>query len=641
MPAGWARVFWVLTLSPFLLAAQETASSNPPPQEPLKTTITVVEKITTPTPANVTVETRQQLETLPGIDLDDRLRDVPGFTLFKRSSSVVANPTTQGVSLRGIGSSGASRTLVLWDGIPVNDPFGGWVYWTQFIPDEIESVEISRGAATSVFGNLAMSGAIAAFTQQPQSFHLLGDYQTGNENTQDLSVGASNIWRRWAISGTARAFDTDGYYIVPASIRGPVDWRAGVKFVTGDVHADWFSSIGSLFFKINILAEDRANGTEMTHNSTGLGTAALHYVHEWKHDTVSLLGYHTREGFHATFSSVPTGRKTEKLTYQQTVPSQASGGAALWQHHNARWDFTGGGDADRVSGTDTDRLVAGGARIGGGTQFQKGIFGQGDLSFGALKLYAGARENFVAAGEQFFSPSAGAAWGRKRLRLRGSVYRAFRAPTLNELYRNFSVGNTFTEANPALRPETLFGSEAGLDWIGENSTVRLTGFRNSMDNLITNVTLSSSASSIVRQRANAAAAVARGGEAEFRRTWRSWTGDLNYLFVDSRYSTGFRISQVPKHQGTAQLAYRHAGTMVAIELRSFDYQFDDDLNQFRLPGFATIQLMAMQRLTNTLSAEFGVENALNRVYYTAFTPTPNTGEPRLWRVGVKWEGKVH
>ena len=107
------------------------------------------------------------LQQSPGTNLDDRLRDVPGFSLFRRSSSLAANPTTQGISLRGIGSSGASRTLVLWDGIPANDPFGGWVYWTQFVPDEIARAEISRGAATSIFGDRAMSGAIGIFSRQP------------------------------------------------------------------------------------------------------------------------------------------------------------------------------------------------------------------------------------------------------------------------------------------------------------------------------------------------------------------------------------------------------------------------------------------------------------------------------------------
>ena len=141
------------------------------------------------------------LQESPGTNLDDRLRDVPGFSLFRRSSSLVANPTTQGISLRGIGSSGASRTLVLWDGIPANDPFGGWVYWTQFVPDEIGRAEISRGAATSIFGDRAMSGAIGLFSRPAEKLHVLAEYEYGNESTHDISAGFSDVWSRVAISG--------------------------------------------------------------------------------------------------------------------------------------------------------------------------------------------------------------------------------------------------------------------------------------------------------------------------------------------------------------------------------------------------------------------------------------------------------
>src|SRR5258708_17827207 len=104
---------------------------------------------------------------------------------------MVATPTTQGISLRGIGSSGASRTLVLWDGIPANDPFGGWVYWTQFVPDEISRAEISRGAATSLFGEKAMSGAIGLFSRPPERPHLFCQYQFCYEDTHDASACVS------------------------------------------------------------------------------------------------------------------------------------------------------------------------------------------------------------------------------------------------------------------------------------------------------------------------------------------------------------------------------------------------------------------------------------------------------------------
>ncbi|HEV7843458.1 MAG TPA: TonB-dependent receptor plug domain-containing protein, partial [Pyrinomonadaceae bacterium] len=84
--------------------------------------------------------------------IDDALRQVPGFTLFRRTGSRAANPTTQGVSLRGIGASGASRALVLADGIPLNDPFGGWVYWGRVPREAIERVEVLRGGASSLYG---------------------------------------------------------------------------------------------------------------------------------------------------------------------------------------------------------------------------------------------------------------------------------------------------------------------------------------------------------------------------------------------------------------------------------------------------------------------------------------------------------
>ena len=89
---------------------------------------------------------------------DDVLRMVPTFSLFRRTSSLAAHPTTQGVSLRGIGPSGVSRTLVMIDGVPFNDPFGGWVYWTRVPLESVERIEMIDGASSSVWGNYALGG---------------------------------------------------------------------------------------------------------------------------------------------------------------------------------------------------------------------------------------------------------------------------------------------------------------------------------------------------------------------------------------------------------------------------------------------------------------------------------------------------
>src|SRR4051812_48683523 len=224
-----------------MFAAAQTQTARPPAPEaqPVHSSITVVGNIETEAPAFVSTMTSQRLAEQPGVNLDDRLRAIPGFTLFRRSSSLVANPTTQGVSLRGLGSSGASRTLVLWDGVPVNDPFGGWVYWTRLSPEEFERVELSRGAATSVFGDRAMSGAISLFSRAPERLHLIAAYEGGNKNTHMLTGGLSQLWGRFGVSGNVRAFTTDGYYVVAEENRGKVDTPAGVRFVSGVGRIDY------------------------------------------------------------------------------------------------------------------------------------------------------------------------------------------------------------------------------------------------------------------------------------------------------------------------------------------------------------------------------------------------------------------
>jgi outer membrane cobalamin receptor len=610
--------------------------------ETLHTSITVVEKISADTPAPVTVLDRDSILEVPGVNLDDRLRNVPGFSLFRRNSSLVAHPTTQGVSLRGIGSSGASRTLVLWDGVPVNDPFGGWLYWTRFEPEELERVEVSRGASTSVFGDRALGGAIHLFSRPIQHNILRGRYEAGNLNTHDVSAGYSTMFSsQLGLSVNGRGFTTDGYYIVPENLRGSVDRRAGVRFATGNVRLDYMGTRQRVFFKSDVLAEERENGTALQTNSTGLGMVSGHYQGEYGRSIVSVLGFRVQEGFHSTFSTVIAGRNTENLAFTQAVPSNGTGGAGLWNYHGNNFNLLGGADFLRVEGTSTDYLRPSGTRVGGGSQFQRGVFAQADGTWKSLKLFGGLREHFTG-NTSFFSPSAGFVAGRGIARVRGSVYRGFRAPTLNELYRVFRQGNAQTNANPDLRPETVFGSEFGFDLAGERTHVGVTFFRNSIEDLVTNVTIPSTPPLILRQRQNAASALGRGAEFTAMRRFFDFTGEVSYLFVDSRYGTGQRVPQVARHQGSAELRYQRRGTLVTLGARSFSYAFDDDLNTlaFRLGGFATMQLVARQQITPRLSALAAFENLLDRQYVTARTPTPNLGAPRLFRIGLRWEGRV-
>jgi outer membrane receptor protein involved in Fe transport len=165
-------------------------------------------------------------------------------------------------------------------------------------------------------------------------------------------------------------------------------------------------------------------------------------------------------------------------------------------------------------------------------------------------------------------------------------------------------------------------------------------FRHSLEDLVTNVTLSQVGGTITRQRRNAAAALTRGVDIDAHKAFGNVRVDLGYLFAESRFSTGARIPQVPKHQGTGQITYVRGGTLLSGGVRSYGLQFEDDLNQFALPGFATLQLSARQRLVGSLSAIAAVENALDREFLVGASPTPLIGAPRLWRLGLRWDGSI-
>ncbi len=613
------------------------AQSATEPPEPLSTTITVAERVETEAAAAVTTWGREELAVTPGVNADDRLRMIPGFSLFRRTSSLAANPTTQGVSLRGLGSTGASRTLVLWDGVPVNDPFGGWVYWTRLAPDELERVEVSRGASTSVFGDRAMGGAVALFSREPAARRWNAGYEAGNRGTHQVSAGGS--WqpaRGWYLSGHGRALAMDGYFIVPEEARGAVDTKANVRFAGGAARADWAGARNRLFTRVDILAEERANGTVLQRNSTGLGTAAAHYTHDTSAGLISALGYHSRVEYRASFSAIGAGRETERLTSLQSVPAEATGGALLWRRGGAGWNLLGGADVNRAEGVSRETLFPAGRREGGGEQTQHGLFVQADRAWKRTRWLGGLRRHMAGARE-FWSPSAGVTYGQGQWRARASGYRAFRAPTLNEMYREFRVGNAVTLANAALGPEALTGIEAGADWRGEKTQLSITWFRNSLDDLITNVTRSITPALITRQRDNAGRAVSNGAEASITRRWGRWRADGQWLMARSEFAGGAWLPQIPRHQLSGQLQWMSERTWLAAGVRGTSMQFEDDLNRFRLPGYAVAHVTGRRRLGGGWWGVVAVENLLNREIAAGFSPTPLVGAPRLVRAGIRYE----
>ena len=618
---------------------------------PVRTSVTVFERIEQESPAAITTLDKLDVQKAAGVNMDDRLRMVPGFSLFRRNSSLTANPTTQGVSLRGLGSTGASRTLVLWDSVPLNDPFGGWIYWTRVPAEEVERAEVTRGATTSLFGDRTMSGSVALFTRPAEPMRLSLGMEGGNLGTLQPSAGFSHVVGKLGVSAFFRTLDTDGFLIVPQEKAGKVDTRAGVRFVAGVTKIDYSTDRQRLSLKLDILAEERANGTPLQTNSTSLGTLSGNYSRDFGTVNLGLTGYHTREQYHQSFSTLAADRNSERQTSYQSVPSTAFGGGGYLKGRPGKVNWTVGSDVQNVDGVSTETVIVNnvptGQRVGGGTLNQYGLFGQGDVKIGSLQVFFGAREQFAGTAGNFFQPSSGLAYGKGPWRWRASAYRSFRAPTLNELYREFRVGTTVTQANAKLLPEKLWAVESGLDYHVESFTARVGGFHKEVTDLIANVTLSSGAAGIVRQRRNAAAATVRGVEAEIEKRVKQFRLEASYLLADSRFVTRERLPQVPKNQGSAQGTwYRDTksryGTLLTVGIRTTSLQFEDDRNTMSqlLPGYALMQLTARQELGRGLRATLAVENLLGRRILTGYTPFPQTGGPLMFRIGLRWDGRI-
>ncbi len=674
-------------------AASETLA-EPVALPPVVVSAGRVEQRLADVPTHTTVLTRDDIERSTAQTVDDLLREVPGFSLFRRSSSLVANPTTQGVSLRGIGPSGVSRTLVLLDGVPLNDPFGGWVYWSKVPLESIERIEVVRGGGSALYGNYALGGVINIVTSTPHTMRLQGTLAGGTHDTVHAHLHADAVTGPLALALHGDIFSTGGFPIVRADQRGAVDIDADSQHQAflGRLEYTLTSQI-SLFLAGSYFHEERGNGTPLQENATEAGAVAAGGTlrtgdgSDWR-----LTVYTQLQTFDSTFSRVSSDRQVETLTTAQEVPSLGLGSSLQWTKRLfTQHLITAGIDAQFIDGESEEDLFnfAGTTittqREAGGQQRFFGLFAQdiftllpqlqitmalrfdnvrnGDASRTDRTLATGAigRTDFPTTTDTSLSPKLAILYrAMDTLSIRGAAYQAFRAPTLNELYRQFRVQNVVTLANPGLGPERLTGGEVGLDYtLQADWLLTVTGFWNALQEPISNVTLAPPfppdcpAGTVCRQRQNLGRTRSRGVEVDLRyMPTQAWVFSASYLYNESTVRAfpadplleGKRVPQVPKHMYTLGVQYRNARLVHAAILGRFvGDQFEDDRNQNVLQSFfiANVNLWRPLPLPLMTAGEIflGVENLFDSTYAVGKDPVTGlvtTGSPRLVHGGIRW-----
>jgi outer membrane receptor protein involved in Fe transport len=651
-------------------------------------------------PASVTVVDREQIRQSPATMADDVLRLVPTFSLFRRTSSLAAHPTTQGVSLRGIGPSGVSRSLVLLDGVPFNDPFGGWVYWTRVPLDNVDRIEVVDGSSSSVYGNYAMGGVINVMSARPRPRHLELRTQYGNKSTPKADFSASDVWGKVGVSIDGSAFTTDGFPQVIASERGAVDTKAKVDYTNVMLKVDYSATDRlSLFARGGYFREERDNAKITTigpptpeANDTRWASfnGGVRATLPDRSDLQARV-FFDDETFHSNFMAVAaapapvsTPRAIGRMTLLQEVPTTGQGLMAQWSKAaSARHLLSAGVDWRRVDGTSLEQgldpttgTIVTLNRDSGGTQQSTGAFLQGQFwpvpKFSVTvsgrvdhwRNYNGRNlETTVATGlptaanrtlpdrdDTVFSPRVAALYHvTDAVTAWGSLGSGFRAPTLNELYRQFRVGAVLTLANNQLGPERLKGGELGISLAPmRNLTVRTTWFDNRVENPVSNVTIATN----TQQRMNLGRTRIVGVQADAEyRIGSDWRISGGYLANSAKVKefdrnpvlVGKYLPQVPKNRGSMTVAYSNAKYVtVAVSGLFYGRQFNEDLNsgvtpgetEPGLPAYATWEMSAVRAIGRNLDVFFGVQNMFDEQYIVQLVPT-TVGSPRLVNGGLR------
>ncbi len=616
-------------------------------------------------PVSTRLVDEQQLRESASPALDGKLRQVPGFELFRRSSSLVANPTTEGVSLRGLGSTAASRSLVLLDDVPLNDPYGGWIHWEELPPLSISSVEVVRGGASDLYGSSAIGGVISIVPAKADNTSLQLTTSYGSQATATgggLGTIKQGPWSGLASGGIVA---TDGYILVAPEVRGPIDQPSNVHAQTAVAQADrQFHGSDQAFLRGGLLNEQRHNGTPIQVNSTRL----WRYIVGADVSSFVFRFFGVDEHYRQTFSTIATGRASEKETRYAFDPATQLGAAASW-HHTFGRDLLvlAGADTNDVRAADYETLftAAGGILDTSARQRQTGVYSEVLYTPDKWTLSGSARvdhfSNFDAIqytsrttrtdlpsfSETPFDPRIGITRRiNSRLSLNGLAFRAFRAPTQNELYRTGQVGQQTTLPNANLRSERATGWETGFQTeipkIG--STLRASYFWTQVNRPVTALTLLTTPTQTLLKRENLGQIESRGVSIDFAMQPARWISLIaGYQYANATVTknapepslVGKWIPQVARNMATAQLRLSDPKWgVLSLQARDSGRQYDDDANQYLLASYFRLDAYGSRTFGRHFEVYASGENLFDRAIQVGKTPVLTLGTPRVGRLGV-------
>ena len=614
---------------------------------------------------------REQLVSVPSGRIEDALASVAGFQQFRRSDSRSANASAQGATLRALGGNATSRALVLLDGVPMSDPFFGYIPFSAIAPERLSQIRVTRGGGAGPFGAGALAGTIemeSAGIDQLDGF--AGQALVNDRGETELSGSAGARLGSGFLVASGRWDRGKGFYTTPEADRVPLSARAAFDGWSAQIRG-----VAPVSDEIELQVRGLAYRDERTLRFKGADSsiegqdASLRLVGrgEWEFDALAYL-----QARNFTNVVVSSTRFVPVLDQRNTPATGLGGKLELRPPVGDAHVLRVGMDFRRAEGELFETAISAfsgnitARRNAGGTNTDLGLFVEDDWSLGRLVLTLGARldrwtirDGFYterdASGELLSTDSFAdrAGWdasfrggvlyrANDVVALRAAAYSGLRLPTLNELYRPFVVFPVVTQANAALENERLEGFEAGIE-LTPNPAVALslTAFDNRVKNAVANVTIAEN----LRQRRNIDAIQSRGLEASVSATLGAFSLDASAVWTDAEAKgSGFaaaldgnRPSQTPRFTGGATLSWTPADDwLLSATVRHVGAQFEDDLESNVLPAATTLDAFVQVPMTPDIALVLRGENLTDETIVTRNqSGSIDLGVPRTVWAGVK------
>jgi outer membrane receptor protein involved in Fe transport len=629
-------------------------------------------------PVTTRLLTARALDSTAEVTLDGKMRQLPGVELFRRSSSLVANPASQGISLRGLGSTAASRTLVTMDDVPLNDAIGGWIHWQEQPELAVENVELVRGGASDLYGSSAIGGVVNIIPARPvrDLVELRSSY--GGEGTLDDSLLAEAKRGSWGLLAAGGVLGTDGYIQIAPWQRGPIDIASNVHSQNGVSLAEHERGSLRTFVRTSGFNEARSNGTPYQTNGTRLWRYATggdwHGLHG---DSAAVRFYGSTEHYRQTFSSISnlpdfgdpgcTYRCGELPTRFSLTSDNELGAVAHWTRPlGAGLVVLAGADVHDMRVWDREQTYGTSGRLTNLADHQRDSAPYAELMWtrhawtvtaaGRMDWYQNYDGHLVSwdgsiwtpaatqppeTSQHIFDPRLGLSrklWNHWAISATG--FRAFRAPTPSELYRSTQVGNQLTLPNPSLLSERATGWETGLATEWNWGTIRSSYFLTQVNDPITAVTVNAASSPILLDRENLGQIASRGVAVDFELAPQRWLAlDGGYQYARATVTQGTQyvsnwIPAVARNMATLNLrAYRRQLGTLSLQGRLSGRQFDDAANTHLLHGYFRLDTYASHNFGTRFQFFVAGENLFDRQIEVAKTPTTTLAMPRVARIG--------